>query len=212
MKQKKSFVMYAEWGNLFESLPETSAGTLIKAIYDHFRGEDPHIADASLKAVYDMIAARMDADGEKYEEIRAKRTEAIRSRYTSQVNTNEYKSIQNEHVNENGNENVNVNVNVSSNEDKKEKRKRFTPPTLEELRSYIREKGYTFEAETFIAYYDSNGWKIGRNQMRDWKAACRTWQQKEKERRKPAVQKVEPRDYDFDALEAAVYKAQSAAV
>lgn len=211
MKQKKSFVMYAEWGNLFESLPEASAGTLIKAIYDHFRGEDPHIADASLKAVYDMIAARMDADGEKYEEVRAKRTDAARSKWM-QMGANASKSIQKHHDNENDNDNENVNVNVSSNEDKREKRKRFTPPTLEELRSYIREKGYTFEAETFIAYYDSNGWKIGRNPMKDWKAACRTWQQKEKERRKPAVQKVEPRDYDFDALEAAVYKAQSAAV
>lgn len=211
MKQKKSFVMYAEWGNLFESLPETSAGTLIKAIYDHFRGEDPHIADASLKAVYDMIAARMDADGEKYEEVRAKRTDAARSKWM-QMDANTSKSIQKHHDNENDNDNENVNVNVSSNEDKREKRKRFTPPTLEELRSYIREKGYTFEAETFLSYYDSNGWKIGRNPMKDWKAACRTWQQKEKERRKPAVQKVEPRDYDFDALEAAVYKAQSAAM
>jgi len=96
--------------------------------------------------------------------------------------------------------------------DIKDKRKRFTPPTLEELRSYIREKGYTFDAETFIAYYDSNGWRIGRNPMKDWKAACRTWQQKEKERRKPAVQKVEPRNYDMDELEAAIYRAQSAAV
>lgn len=211
MKQKKSFVMYAEWGNLFESLPETSAGTLIKAIYDHFRGEDPHIADASLKAVYDMIAARMDADGEKYEEVRAKRTDAARSKWM-QMDANASKSIQKHHDNENDNDNENVNVNVSSNEDKREKRKRFTPPTLDELRSYIREKGYTFDAETFLSYYDSNGWKIGRNPMKDWKAACRTWQQKEKERRKPAVQKVEPREYDFDALEAAVYKAQSAAV
>lgn len=211
MKQKKSFVMYAEWGNLFESLPETSAGTLIKAIYDHFRGEDPHIADASLKAVYDMIAARMDADGEKYEEVRAKRADAARSKWM-QMDANASKSIQKHHDNENDNDNENVNVNVSSNEDKREKRKRFTPPTLEELRSYIREKGFTFDAETFIAYYDSNGWKIGRNPMKDWKAACRTWQQKEKERRKPAAQKVEPRDYDFDALEAAIYKAQSATV
>lgn len=101
---------------------------------------------------------------------------------------------------------------TDSDTDKREKRKRFTPPTLEELRSYIREKGYTFDAETFIAYYESNGWKIGRNPMKDWKAACRTWQQKEKERRKPAVQQVEPRAYDMDELEAAIYRAQSAAV
>lgn len=49
-------------------------------------------------------------------------------------------------------------------------------PTLEELQAYIKEKGYTFDAESFIAYYDSNGWMIGKQKMKNWKAACITWQ------------------------------------
>ena len=54
--------------------------------------------------------------------------------------------------------------------------KRFVKPTIEELRAYISEKGYTFSAEKFIAHYDSNGWMVGRTPMKDWKAACRNWQ------------------------------------
>lgn len=49
-------------------------------------------------------------------------------------------------------------------------------PTLEELQAYIKEKGYSFDAESFIAYYDSNGWMIGKQKMKNWKAACVTWQ------------------------------------
>lgn len=58
--------------------------------------------------------------------------------------------------------------------------KRFSPPTLEELTAYIREKGYTFSAEAFIAYYDSVGWRIGgKSPMKDWRSACVTWQKRE---------------------------------
>lgn len=53
---------------------------------------------------------------------------------------------------------------------------RFTPPTQDEVEEYAKEKGYTgFSAERFIAYYESNGWKVGRNPMKDWRAAVRGW-------------------------------------
>lgn len=55
-------------------------------------------------------------------------------------------------------------------------RKRFTPPTVDELRAYATEKGYTrFNAESFEAYYASKGWMVGKSPMRDWKAAVRGW-------------------------------------
>lgn len=91
--------------------------------------------------------------------------------------------------------------------DKKEKSKRFVPPTIEEVRAYVREKGYTFDPEAFVAFYESNGWKVGRNQMKDWRGACRTWQS----RQKPVKpEKVEPRSYDFDDLERQIYQQQKA--
>ena len=63
----------------------------------------------------------------------------------------------------------NKNINSSS------KSCRFTPPTTEEVEVYIKEKGYTFTAEAFIDHYTSNGWMVGRNKMKDWKAAVRNW-------------------------------------
>lgn len=53
--------------------------------------------------------------------------------------------------------------------------KKFVPPTLDEVEDYINEKGYSISASKFIDYYTSNGWKVGKNPMKDWKAAVRSW-------------------------------------
>lgn len=52
----------------------------------------------------------------------------------------------------------------------------FVPPTETELTAYIREKKYRFSAADFIEHYESNGWKVGRNPMVSWKAACHTFE------------------------------------
>ena len=56
---------------------------------------------------------------------------------------------------------------------------RFTPPTLDQVREHCVEKGYTFDPEAFFAFYESKGWKVGRNPMKSWTAACVTWQKRE---------------------------------
>lgn len=63
--------------------------------------------------------------------------------------------------------------------DKPPARSRFTPPTVDEVSAYCAEKGYTLDADRFVDYYTSNGWKVGKNPMKDWKAAVRTWNRKE---------------------------------
>jgi hypothetical protein len=60
--------------------------------------------------------------------------------------------------------------------------KRFTPPTLDEVKAYCIERNNNVDAERFIDYYTSNGWKVGKNSMKDWKAAVRTWEKSSKER------------------------------
>ena len=60
--------------------------------------------------------------------------------------------------------------------EEKPKRKRFVPPTLEEVKDYCFERNNNVDAERFIDYYTSNGWKVGKNPMKDWKSAVRTWE------------------------------------
>lgn len=59
------------------------------------------------------------------------------------------------------------------------RRARFAPPTVEEVREHCREKSYTFDPEAFVAFYESKGWKVGKNPMRSWQAACVTWQKRQ---------------------------------
>lgn len=69
-----------------------------------------------------------------------------------------------------------------SKEDKKERsnRESFVKPTLDELRAYIFENGFSVDPERFLDYYDSNGWKVGKSRMKDWKKAVNNWQRNEK--------------------------------
>ena len=53
---------------------------------------------------------------------------------------------------------------------------RFTPPTLEEIMSYCKKRNNSVNPNRWLAYYDSNNWRVGRNPMKDWKAAVRTWE------------------------------------
>lgn len=75
--------------------------------------------------------------------------------------------------------------------EKNEPTKRFRPPTLEEVQSYIQEKGYSIDAEAFIAFYESKGWMVGKNKMKDWRMAVVTWSKRDNIRpaRKASVTK-----------------------
>ena len=60
-----------------------------------------------------------------------------------------------------------------------DKSNRFVPPTLEEVQEYCFERGNNVDAETFVDFYSSKGWMVGKNKMKDWKAAVRTCERKE---------------------------------
>ena len=53
---------------------------------------------------------------------------------------------------------------------------KFTPPTIEEIKAYCKERNSIIEPDSFYDYYESNGWKVGKNAMKDWKAALRRWE------------------------------------
>lgn len=58
--------------------------------------------------------------------------------------------------------------------------KRFVPPTVDEVRAYCKERGNSVDAESFVDYYTSTGWLVGKKPMKDWKASVRTWERNER--------------------------------
>lgn len=67
--------------------------------------------------------------------------------------------------------------------------KKFKRPTLDEVREYIASQSYSVDAEAFIDFYEAKGWRVGNNPMKDWKAAVRTWERRNKEEGKTATKK-----------------------
>ena len=84
-------------------------------------------------------------------------------------------------------------------EKEKSKNNKFTPPTLEEVKAYCKERNNSVDADTFIDFYESKGWFVGKNKMKDWKACVRTWERNRKDSQKK--QDFMKQTYDFDALQ-----------
>ncbi|WP_397570395.1 hypothetical protein [Schlesneria sp. T3-172] len=64
---------------------------------------------------------------------------------------------------------------------------RFQKPTVAEIQDYCRQIGSEVDAQSFVDFYESNGWKVGKNPMRDWKAAFRNWSSRDRQRDGPAM-------------------------
>ena len=66
-----------------------------------------------------------------------------------------------------------------------QKKERFIPPTVQEVQDYCNERQNGIQAYTFVNFYQSKGWFIGKNKMKDWKAAVRTWEHGNDSKKRP---------------------------
>jgi len=65
------------------------------------------------------------------------------------------------------------------------KRKQFVKPTVSEVAEYCKARNNGLDAESFVAFYDSKGWRIGNNPMKQWRAAVITWEKRTEARAPP---------------------------
>lgn len=114
-------------------------------------------------------------------------------------------------------DNIQITTTKESKEVKKEKNnniKRFTPPTYEQVSTYCKERKNTVDAERFLDFYESKGWMVGKNKMKDWKAAVRNWERSSKQgtqtikKSQNQFHNFEERDYNYDELEKQLFEKQ----
>ena len=110
----------------------------------------------------------------------------------NETNPLPYFSGSNDNVNENDNVNVNEKVNLNTEDpqnDKEQAQKapsqtknnqKFKKPTVQEVQEYCAERKNGINAEYFVDYYESKGWKVGSATMKNWKASVRTWEKRPK--------------------------------
>ena len=219
MSDKKSFVMHESWGAAFEKMSDAQAGELIKAIYAYQKDPDAVPEDPALAFVFELIKQQLDADSQRYKDACAARSEAGKKGGRPKINASDKKQMVSEESKKSKcfSEKAKKADNEYDNDLKKEntlegvKEKRFAPPTLENVSEYCREMGYTnVDAVCFIDFYTSNGWMVGKNRMKDWKAAVRNWDRREKNpqrqdgaaevAKKNRFHNLEEHGYDYDAM------------
>lgn len=77
----------------------------------------------------------------------------------------------------------------------KEKKTRFIKPTLEQIKDYCKERNNNISAEYFYDFYERNGWKVGKNPMKDWRACIRTWERNNFNRTPQKAKSISSPDY-----------------
>lgn len=158
--------------------------------------------------MFELVKPQIDTNNKKYiNGTKGGRPKTENKPNDNQTETNTKPIETKQEPNVNVNENVNVNVIKKDANASKEKASRFVPPSHQELISYCCEKKLNVDVDRFIDYYTSNGWMVGKNKMKDWKATLRNWSRKERQDNGRAAESsnskfrnFEERDYDMDSL------------
>lgn len=208
IEMRETFVMHTAYAEKFKRLSDEQFGALIRGMIAYqITGELPEYSDPILAIAFDAARVELDISNEKYEKkCQANRENGKRGGRPS--SRGERKTEKSERLFENPNDNENLNNEILNNpitafmpapksapskpvpenplppvEPEKPKReKKFVPPTVEEVRAYCESRKNNIDAETFVAFYESKNWMIGKNKMKDWKSAVITWEKHEKER------------------------------
>ena len=220
---KKSFNLYKSWYPLIEALYSQSpenVGALFMAIMAYQNdGTEPDIT-SPIYSHFCLMKQKFEEDNEAYvnacESYRENGKKGGRPK--KQAEPNETKENQsgfsetkpNQTKPDTDTDTVTVTDTVSPTEIKKEtpteSRKKFSPPSVEDVKAYCQERENKVDAETFVDFYTAKGWKVGNNPMKDWKACVRTWEKREDGRASPnkpvtKFTNFEERKYDFKELE-----------
>jgi hypothetical protein len=179
---RKSFILYNDSISTIEMMPDKDAGMLIKHIFRYVNKQDlGDYTDLSLLA-FQGFKTHIDRDNEKYKETCRARQEAGKLGGRPKKPNDKIEKQKNQMVFEKTKQNQTKAKKADSDSDsvndsdsEKKKKSRFAPPSQEEVKNYMKLKSYTDFSESFMSHYQSNGWKVGKNPMKDWKAAIRGW-------------------------------------
>lgn len=207
--------MYTEYLKHVQKLSMEQRGELLTAILCYASGETLPELDAATDMIFGVIQERMDRDYFAYMEKVEKRRVAGKLGGRPKANGFSEKQEKAKKANgfsekQNNPDTDSVPVTVPDNELKKEseeKSLRFSPPTRQDVSEYCKEQGYeNVNIDRFIDFYSCKGWMVGKNKMKDWKAAVRNWARSEKATKPNNTSgnkflNFRQRQYDYDELE-----------
>ena len=209
---RNTFVLYTDRLNVLEYLSDEQAGVLLKAIYAKVTDADLPEMDGMTRVAFCGIEAHLVEDARKYEETCEKRREGgkLGGRPKNQTKPKGYlENLQKPkgyfENQKNPDTDTDTDTDIKEKESKKKLSARFVPPSLQEVKGYCLERKNKVDPEGFIDFYTSKNWMVGKTKMKDWKAAVRTWERRDRgSPEKNKFNRFEHNDYDFEELERAL--------
>jgi len=224
--EKESYMLYRGWNPLFENLPKEQLGELFYAICCYQSGREYTIENPLIKGIFEMVLMQFRKDEEKYisncESKARNGKKGAESRWQDDSKCHSQESEENSEDGKNGKchskdgkngkcyfrhteeKNEMAKMAIEEEEEavpkKREARKRSSTPSVDEVREYCFERGNGVDAETFVDFYASKGWKVGNAPMKDWKAAVRTWEKRDN-RAAPRAKPIDTNDYLLGIIE-----------
>ena len=189
MAERKSIVLYLDSEQQWDMLTDAQAGILIKALLHYSKtGERIHTDDGMVAMAFSFMAAQIDRDGEKYDRVcernaknglkggRPRKADGFEETQKTQSVFEKPKKADNNTNNDNNTDNDTDTSIIPA-----KPRARFVPPTVEEVRAYCEKRQNGIDPESFVDFYTSKGWMIGKTKMKDWQAAVREWERRRKQ-------------------------------
>lgn len=158
--------VFFDWLDVTQDLTAEEKGNLIDAVVSYASGcEYEHLLTGAVRIAFRFLKGQVDRNVA----ISEARSEARRNK-TEQNETKQNKPEQT------GSKSPKEKDNNKEKENNKDNKKRFTPPTVDEVAEYCRERDNNVDAQKFVDFYTSKGWCVGSNPMKDWRACVRTWE------------------------------------
>ena len=196
---REYFCAYHSYIKQCKGLSDGELGRLFRALLEYSAsGKVPEL-NGRESVAFDFMSANIDRDAESYKDTCNRNRENISKRYERiRANTTVYETYQEKEEEKEELLKKDISNEISQ---KSTRQKKFVPPTVEEVASYCLERKNKVDAAYFVDHYTSNGWKVGKQNMKDWKAAVRTWEKNGYNQPSKKQDAIEPNGYSFDLEE-----------
>jgi hypothetical protein len=175
--KNKSFIIHKDSLSVLKKLSVEQKAGLFDAISNYqLQSELP--ADNFISIIFEPFLNQFKRDEEKWLNVVDRNKQNIAKRWNTK-NTTGKSGIPDDTKNTDS-DSKSDSDNKKDSKNKKDNKKGFTPPTLEEVKNYCNSIVAIIDPQEFIDYYKSNGWKVGKNAMKDWEATIRSWNSKAK--------------------------------
>lgn len=210
---RDSFVIMTEHADIIEDLTDEQAGIVFKALMASQLDKETEVNDQAARIVFKAILAQVNRSHALYDKRVASGKQGAEKRWNDSKQMASYsKPMANDSKPMASDSKpckcVPESVLKETLPKGSVKKSGFQPPTLQEVTDYVSEKGYNISPERFVDFYESKGWMIGKNKMKDWKAAVKNWSRSQRQEKttegrqeKNRFNNFPQRKYDFDELE-----------